>query len=89
MRLKTTGAVTGGITLSINFYLGLKGNETMKRREAIKAAKNGLKVSGIPGIWNFWLLEDGTLHREYQCGQGAWFLLEKDDSGKIYEIENE
>jgi len=61
----------------------------MTKREAIKKAKSRLKVSGIPGIWNFWLLEDGTLHREYQCGQGAWFLLEKDDSGKIYELDQD
>jgi len=56
------------------------------KKRAISTAKRELKISGIPGLWNFWLKQDGTLHREYQCGAGAWFILEKCDDGKIYEI---
>ena len=61
----------------------------MNKQKAIREAKKILKVEGIEGIWNFWLLENGKLHKEYQCGIGEWFSLIKDHKGKIRVYKNE
>jgi len=38
----------------------------------------------VPGRWNFWIKNDDTLHAEYQCGQGADFIIVLNHENKFY-----
>ena len=56
-------------------------NEDMKNYH-IQAIK--IIDKGIPGRWNFWIKNDDTLHAEYQCGEGADFIIVKNDEGDFF-----
>jgi len=62
-------------------------NEDMKKYH-IQALK--MISDAIPGRWNFWIKNDGSLHKEYQCGQGADFIIVLNHEYEFYlEAESE
>jgi len=38
----------------------------------------------VPGRWNFWIKNDDSLHKEYQCGQGADFIIVLNHENEFY-----
>ena len=63
-------------------------NNQMKNKFMSQAAAQLKSSARINGFWNYWLTGDGYLHAEYQCGQGAYFILEKRDA-KVYLIADQ
>ena len=57
-------------------------SQILMKKYHIQAIK--MIADAIPGRWNFWIKNDDSLHKEYQCGQGADFIIVLNHENEFY-----